>query len=271
MINEEILVEESLNGNIRSLEKLILVYQKKVFNLSLKFLWNPEDAEDATQEIFIKIITKLNSFRRESSFSTWLYRIAVNHLLNYKKSKQESKKITFKLISKELEKNSTIPEQKENLEELVNTVKSACTNAMLIALKREHRIAFLLGEVFQMKSPEAAEIMQITDVNFRKKLSRARLRMKEFMNTNCGVYNSSNTCRCKNRIHYSIQDGKLNSYLELSENLKQRKLWKEWEEFPKPIIEISNLASIYISTNHFDTRKDLTLELKKILSNKESI
>ena len=80
-----LLLDGCLKGNGKSFEEFVKIFQPKVFALSLKFLWNPEDAEDATQEILIKVITNLGGFRRESKLSTWVYRIAANHLINFKK------------------------------------------------------------------------------------------------------------------------------------------------------------------------------------------
>ena len=79
---ENQLIIESLNGNKKSLEKLIKSIDGYVYNLSIRFLWNKSDAEDATQEILIKVITNLGKFEEKSKFNTWVYRIAVNYLVN---------------------------------------------------------------------------------------------------------------------------------------------------------------------------------------------
>ncbi len=70
-------------------------HQSRVFNLALRMVWRRTVAEDATQEIFIKAVTKLSTFAGHSAFRTWLYRIAVNHLLNVRKSEMEEQKMTF--------------------------------------------------------------------------------------------------------------------------------------------------------------------------------
>ena len=80
------LIDLAANGNSAALEKLLASVQDFVFNLSLRMLGTLSDAEDATQEILIKVMTNLFTFRKESEFTTWVYRIAVNYLINYKKS-----------------------------------------------------------------------------------------------------------------------------------------------------------------------------------------
>lgn len=85
--NEELLalIEKATAGDKESLETVILSVQDLVFNLSLRMLGSFPDAEDATQDILLKIITRLSSFKGESAFSTWVFRIAANHLKNYQK------------------------------------------------------------------------------------------------------------------------------------------------------------------------------------------
>ena len=74
----ENLIEKAVTGDKKSLEEIILSVQDTVFNLSLRMLGSFADAEDASQEILLKVITHLSSFRQESAFSTWVFRIAVN-------------------------------------------------------------------------------------------------------------------------------------------------------------------------------------------------
>ena len=79
----ERLVEAAKEGDKKALEDLILKIQDKIYGLALRMLYNPSDAEDASQEILLKIITHLGTFRGESAFTTWMFRVAVNHLLTH--------------------------------------------------------------------------------------------------------------------------------------------------------------------------------------------
>ena len=85
--NQEIraLVGQATAGDKEALETLVSGMQDMVFNLSLRMLGTFADAEDATQDILLKMITHLSSFRGDSAFTTWVFRIAANHLKNYKK------------------------------------------------------------------------------------------------------------------------------------------------------------------------------------------
>src|SRR5215469_17519598 len=83
------LVMRARSGDRTALEDLVQRHQDWIYNIAVRMLYHPQDAEDATQEILIKILTRLSSFEGRSSFRTWLYRIVVNHLLNTRRSRVE--------------------------------------------------------------------------------------------------------------------------------------------------------------------------------------
>ena len=82
--SSEILVKRAVEGDRLALNKVIESIQDMVYNLSLRMLLFPEDAKDATQEILIKVVTHLSSYRSQSKFSTWVYSISANYLLSVK-------------------------------------------------------------------------------------------------------------------------------------------------------------------------------------------
>jgi RNA polymerase sigma factor (sigma-70 family) len=94
-ILDEELVAKAQAGDRDALERLVRRHQGWVFNIALRMMWRRDLAEDATQEILIKVVTKLSTFRAQSQFRTWLYRIAINHVLNLRKSEIEQKLSTF--------------------------------------------------------------------------------------------------------------------------------------------------------------------------------
>src|SRR3989304_8272295 len=89
------LVQLAKGGGHAALEELVVRHQVWIYNLALRMVHHPEDAKDATQEVLIKLFTRLSTFDGRSSLRTWLYRIVVNHLLNMKRSRAESGGITF--------------------------------------------------------------------------------------------------------------------------------------------------------------------------------
>src|SRR5688500_9835974 len=89
------LVRQARDGDRAALEALILRHQAWVYNIALRMVFQPEDAEEVTQEVLIKAITGLSSFKGKSKFRTWLYRITANHVLNMKRRGGEAVPHTF--------------------------------------------------------------------------------------------------------------------------------------------------------------------------------
>ncbi len=208
-MNERELVEQSLKGKKESLEVLIKSVNGLVFNLSIRFLWEREDAEDATQEILMKVITNLSKYDHKSKFSTWVYRVAVNYLINLKKTKLE-RSISFGDFSEDL-KGLKAPASYDEPDKylLEKELKTGCTLAMLQCLTRDQRIAFVLGSVMKIKSNVGGEITGTSPANFRKRVEKSRKLIGDFLSANCGVYSPENKCRCSNRINTALKCGQM--------------------------------------------------------------
>jgi RNA polymerase sigma factor (sigma-70 family) len=197
---DEELVCKAQAGDKEALEQLVRRHQPWIFNIAIRMIWRRDLAEDATQEILVKIVTKLGSFRGDSRFRTWLYRIAVNHLLNLRKSEMEER-MTFADLGRSLDNtpNLDLPDPQTipvELPLLVEETRLSCMNAMLLCLDRRQRLVFILGEIFGMSSEVGAEVIEISPDKFRQLLSRARRDLYQFMSDKCGLVNSANPCRC---------------------------------------------------------------------------
>lgn len=213
--NEEFqsLIEKATAGDKKALETLIADAQDLVFNLSLRMLGTFPDAEDATQDILLKIITHLSSFRGDSSFTTWVFRVAVNHLKNYKKHMFAHYPLSFEYYADDIEnsKIQDIPDLTQNVEKdiLAEELKLSCTNVMLQCLDTESRCIFILGTMFKVDSRIAGDILNITPEAYRQRLSRVRKKMADFLGQYCGEYGSGR-CHCKDRVNYAIQSHRIN-------------------------------------------------------------
>src|ERR1700675_2913618 len=89
------LVEQAQKGSRAALEKLVLRHQAWIYNIAVRMVFHPQDAEEVTQEVLIKAITRLSTFQGNSQFRTWLYRITANHVLNMKRSRGEKESLPF--------------------------------------------------------------------------------------------------------------------------------------------------------------------------------
>lgn len=207
------LIDKATSGDEKSLETVILSVQDLIFNLSLRMLGTFPDAEDATQEIILKIITHLSAFKKESSFSTWVFSIASNHLKNYKKNMFAHHPLSFEYYGYDIENGQTqdLPDLTQDIEKavLAEELKMSCTNVMLQCLDTESRCIFILGTMFKVDSRIAGEILGISPEAYRQRLARVRKKMADFLENYCGEYGSGK-CRCKDRINYAIQSRRLN-------------------------------------------------------------
>ncbi len=199
-------------GDKKALETLIGSVQDMVFNLSLRMLGTFSDAEDATQDILLKMITHLSSFRGESAFTTWVFRIAANHLKNYKKHMFAHHPLSFEFYGNDIEngKIEDLPDLTQNVEKdlLAEELKMSCTNVMLQCLDVESRCIFILGTMFKLDSRIAGEILGITPEAYRQRLSRTRKKMADFLGQYCGEYGRGK-CKCKDRINYAVQNHRI--------------------------------------------------------------
>src|ERR1700731_3739553 len=146
------LVEKAKNGDRTALEKLVLQHQAWVYNIAVRMVFHPQDAEEVTQEVLVKVMTKLSTFRGESKFRTWLYRIAANHVLNMKRRSAEANATTFADYGAAIDRTPDLdlPDRKSvpvDLPVLVEEAKNGCTMGMLLCLDRKQRLIFTLGEI----------------------------------------------------------------------------------------------------------------------------
>ena len=200
-------VRAAAGGDLAAADALLRAIEPGVFNLALRMLGNRQDAADASQEILLRVLTHLGGFRGESAFSTWVYRIARHHLINAVTRTREANEVSFETIAEKLARGlehgrTLAPEAFDaeviGPEEKAETIGIAigCTQGMLMALDRDHRLAFLLDVIFGLDSAQAGEVLEISAAAYRKRLSRARERLDAFMRGTCGLRDPDAPCRC---------------------------------------------------------------------------
>jgi len=202
------LVEAACGGDQEALHLLVRDLMGGVFRLALRMTGNLADAEDATQEVMIKVVTRLGSFRGEASVRTWTYRIAVRQLLDQKKGRVESMELDFARFAADL-LDGLAPAGAGEDPAAVEEVKLGCTLAMLTCLDRAHRIAYILGDVFDLPGEVAAAVADVSGEVYRQRLSRARRQLEAFTESYCGVVNRNAPCACDRRVARAAQLGRL--------------------------------------------------------------
>jgi RNA polymerase sigma factor (sigma-70 family) len=205
------LIKRAIDGDRSALENLLEQHRDWIFNVALSFVAHREDAADITQEVLIKMMTKLSTFRQESDFKTWVYRIVKNHFLNMKRRRYEMYSMTFESFARDLDEipDEELTSHQYEVEEklLVQEAKLSCMKAMLLCLDREQRLIFILGELFEFPDSVGSEVMEISRENFRIKLHRAKQQLYNFMDNKCGLINKKNPCRCARKTASYIKLG----------------------------------------------------------------
>jgi RNA polymerase sigma factor (sigma-70 family) len=200
----------AVEGDREALDRLARALQDDVYGLAIRMLWNREDAEDATQEILVRAVTRLSQFDFRSRLKSWVYRIAVNYLLDVKKSAVERLHLTFERFADDLLDGLSADgpgEAERSL--LTQEVKVGCTLGMLQCLDRPHRVAYVLGEIFDLAGPEAAEALAIIPELFRKRLQHARSAIESFTRAYCGLASDEAACACHRRVPAAVRAGRV--------------------------------------------------------------
>jgi RNA polymerase sigma factor (sigma-70 family) len=239
------LAAAAVAGDRFAAEELLCALQDDIYRLSLRMLGHPQDAEDAAQEILLVILTHLGSFRAESSFRTWYWRVASNHLVRARRGRLE--RVTFEsiteLLDRQPEGNEPEPPQAE-MQLFALEVRLRCTEAMLLALDRNLRIAFVLGEIFGLSGEEAAAVLELDPATYRKRLSRARVRLLGFLRAQCGVFDPRNPCRCEKQVGPALARGQLVHTELLLSSHPQRPGGRAIERYAREVDQLLRAAEV---------------------------
>jgi RNA polymerase sigma factor (sigma-70 family) len=206
----EDVARRALDGERDAVEQLVRDLQGDVYGLALRMLWNREDAEDATQEILVRAVTRLAQFDFRSKLKTWVYRIAVNYILDVKRSPVERLQLTFERFADDLGEGLS-PDGPADSERslLTEEVKIGCTLGMLQCLDRPHRLAYVVGEILDLPGPEAADVLGTTPALFRKRLQHARTAIMSFTRAYCGLASDTAACACHRRVPVALRVGRI--------------------------------------------------------------
>jgi RNA polymerase sigma factor (sigma-70 family) len=192
------LVSRAAEGEGDAVAAIVRALERPFYNLALRMLHDPRDAEDAAQESLIRVVTRLAQYRGEAQFSTWAWRIAVRRILDVKARRPPVSFAQFEADLAEGRDDHAVERAEDAV--LHRQLKTMCGRAALQCLDDDHRIAFILGEILEVASPEAAEIVDCDPAAFRKRLSRARAALSEFLTRQCGVVNEAAPCACHRRL-----------------------------------------------------------------------
>jgi RNA polymerase sigma factor (sigma-70 family) len=197
------LARRAAEGDRDALSELVREIQHPMYRLALRFLGNPDDAQDACQEILIRIMTRLGTFEGRSKFSTWAYTVAVRSLLRTRERLYESAVSGAEEYAAALDAgmgdvDPTLEEAEYRL--LSEEIRISCTYGMLLCLPRAQRAAYVLSDVLGVTDAEGAEVLDCSRDAFRQRVSRARRTLRVVIDNRCGLVDPANPCRCGRQI-----------------------------------------------------------------------
>lgn len=246
-------------GDRAALGSLVRAAEKPIYNLAIRMLAHPQDAEDATQEILIKIVTNIGSVRDTEATGGWAMRIACRHLLTMrKKGRIEAMHLDFASFADDLGKGLTeLPQdQMEKVETsaAIEEVKVTCTLAMLTCLSRASRLAYVLGDILALSDMEAASILDIEPVAYRQRLQRSRKAVSTFVLEHCGNSSASAKCRCEKRIDTAIASGRIQGNLSSTKKSdKSHKSTLELRPYIHSLEEGRRATALFRSNPEFES------------------
>ncbi len=170
---EQAALRSCQSGEIRGLEGLYEIYAERVFRTCFRILGDQGAAEDQVHEVFLRVFEQIARFDGRARFSTWLYRLAVNHTLNrLRKRKRRSSKLV------EFARPATAPPRESPDRALLRKEESDQVQALLAGLKPDHRTILILREIEELSYAEIAEILGVAKGTVMSRLHRARQELK---------------------------------------------------------------------------------------------
>ena len=180
-MDEKHILARARRGELDAFEELVRQYEKRVYAVALRSSGSPEDAADITQEVFLRAWRSIESFRGDSGFSTWLFRITMNLCVDHARHKNAQPQ-TQPLVVGEEDAERPIPDTAPTPEEhLENSELGRELAAALDEVSEEHRRIVLLRDVSGLSYTEITEVLEISEGTVKSRLSRARIALRTIL------------------------------------------------------------------------------------------
>ena len=192
-IPDDALVQRAKAGDLDAFEMLTSRHERRIYSLAMRMLRHEHDAEDVTQQTFLSALENLSGFRGESSFSTWLLRIATHAALKIIRKRKGLSTVSLEEATEPSENSDSIPhpefiaDWKQSPEQLVHQHETQrLLDAALAQLDEKHRLVFLLRDVEGFSVKETAAALGLSEANIKVRLLRARLQLRELLTQTLG-------------------------------------------------------------------------------------
>ena len=180
-LSDDVLVREAQQGDTRAFDELVVRYRDKVYRLSYKILRNEDDAAEALQDAFTSAFRGLKNFKAESTFSTWLYRVATNaSLMKYRKRRDDHLSLEQSQSPQRDAEPMAIPDwSQQPLEELLDNETREVMEEGLRRLPEDLRTVFILRDEEGHSNAEVAQMLDLSVAAVKSRLHRARIALRD--------------------------------------------------------------------------------------------
>lgn len=180
-VTDTALVEEVRAGSMEAFEELISRYESKVYNLAMRFCRNQEDAEEVVQDVFSTIYSKLDGFRGQSQFSSWMYRIIVNAAFMKLRKRKQQHTVSIEDLAPQirqtcLEQDNPILHRSDSITQ--NNELRQILDKAIGRLPAQYRAVFVLRDVDGLSNQEVSEILDLSIPAVKSRLHRSRLMLR---------------------------------------------------------------------------------------------
>jgi RNA polymerase sigma-70 factor (ECF subfamily) len=199
-------------GN-QGINSLVERYGERVFNLAFRITGNRQDAEDVTQETFLRVFQGLDGFRGDCSISTWIHRIALNASLavkrkldaSYLESLDEKIEVFREDIPSEVQEWFDDPAQSMYLQAILDEVNQGCLHFMTFRLTDEQRIPYVMYATLRFSYREIADALEVSEGVVKSRIHRAHAALEKYFRGRCQWLNPSHpSCTCKSRVGFAL-------------------------------------------------------------------
>ena len=180
-VDDRTLVERLKAGDESAFKYMVTTWQAMVYNTSLGIVQKEEDAEDIAQEVFVQVFQSVGSFKGESKFSTWLYRITITKSLDHERKKKRKKRFAFisSIFGEDNAEELRVPDFNHPGVMMDKKEDAAILFKAIATLPENQRIAFTLHKVESLSHQEVCEVMQTSISSVESLMHRARINLRK--------------------------------------------------------------------------------------------
>jgi RNA polymerase sigma factor (sigma-70 family) len=240
-------------------ESIYNQYSKKIYNLAYRMTGNKDDANDITQETFIQVFKSIDKFKGESHVYTWLFQIAKNNCLRFLEKKKKNSFLSLQDIVNKA--SSSVSDEISETEKTsyIAQVKDGCLSGLLRCLSFHQRLVFILNVLFDLPIEQVASIINKSQNATRILVNRSKQNIKEFLCSNCSLFDSKNHCHCENLINFSLKQGWISFNSETNHSIR----------IETEIKELKKVISLYKTLPEETPTDDFNEQFQRLLEDKK--